>query len=150
MLKVITYWPKLIREIYQTVKYYKAVKSVQPELEKENIRIDWIGRIYTVIPLKDEFIQQPEMVQQSYVFQQLKPIGDLLLKYGLSNQAFPEIRKVSPNTFLVVLYPENEYLTLYDIFKNLLHTGILITILYLLYSYVFPLLMELVKPYLNV
>ena len=150
MKDLILYWPRLIKEIWQTAKYYKAVKSIQPELEKEKLRIDWIGRVYTVITLKDEFIQQPEMVQQSYVFQQLKPLSDILLKYGLSNEAYPEIRKVSPDSFLVVLYPENEYLTIIDILKNILFTGILILIVNLTYKYGISQLIELIKPYFNV
>lgn len=149
MKNLILYWPRLFREIWQTAKYYRAVKSIQPELEKEKLRIDWIGRVYTVITLKDEFIQQPEMVQQSYVFQQLKPLSDILLKYGLSNEAYPEIRKVSPDSFLIVLYPETEYLTIIDILKNILFTGILILIVNLTYKYGISILIELVKSYLN-
>jgi hypothetical protein len=150
MKDLILYWPRLFREIWQTVKYYKAVKSIQTELEKEKLRIDWIGRIYTVITLKDEFIQQPEMVQQSYVFQQLKPLSDILLKHGLSNEAYPEIRKVSQDSFLVVLYPDNEYLTIIDILKNIVFTGILILIVNLTYKYGISQLFELVKSYFNV
>ena len=149
MKDLILYWPRLFREIWQTAKYYKAVKSIQPELEKEKLRIDWIGRVYTVITLKDEFVNQPEMIQQSYVFQQLKPLSDILLKYGLSNEAYPEIRKVSPESFLVVLYPENDYLTIIDIIKNIIFTGVLIIIGMLLYKYGISNLIELVKPYLN-
>lgn len=149
MKRVILYWPRLIREVWQTVKYYKAVKSIQPELEKENLRIDWIGRVYTVITLKDEFIEQPEMVQQSYVFQQLKPLSDILLKYGLSNDAFPEISKVSKDSFLIVLYPENEYLTIIDLIKNTIITSLIIFIGSWLYSNGITPLIELFKPYLN-
>lgn len=149
MKNLILYWPRLIKEIWQTAKYYRAVKSIQPELEKENLRIDWIGRIYTVITLKDEFVKQPEMVQQSAVFQQLKPLSDILLKHGLSNEAYPEIRKVSPDSFLIVLYPENEYLTIIDIIKNIIFTGVLIITGMLLYKYGISNLIELVKPYLN-
>lgn len=149
MKNLILYWPRLLKEIWQTAKYYKAVKSIQPELEKENLRIDWIGRVYTIITLKDEFVKQPEMVQQSYVFQQLKPLSDILLKHGLSNEAYPEIRKVSPDSFLIVLYPENEYLTIIDILKNTVFTGLLIIIGTLTYKYGISTLIELVKSYLN-
>lgn len=148
MKNLILYWPRLLKEIWQTARYYRAVKSIQPELEKEGLRIDWIGRIYTVINLKDDFLNQPEMVQQSFVFQQLKPVSDILLKYGLSNDAYPEIRKVNAASFLVVLYPENEYLTIIDMLKNIFYTTGLIITGYLLYNYAIIHLVELVKNYI--
>jgi len=148
MKNLILYWPRLLKEVWQTIRYYRAVKSIQPDLEKENLRVDWIGRIYTVISLKDEIITQPEMVQQSYVFQQLKPVSDVLLKYGLSNDAFPEIRKINSSSFLVVLYPENEYFTILDMLKNLLYTSGLVITGYLAYKYAIVYLIELVKNYI--
>lgn len=148
MKNLILYWPRLLKEIWQTMRYYRAVKSIQPELEKEGLRIDWIGRIYTVINLKDDFLNQPEMVQQSFVFQQLKPVSDILLKYGLSNDAYPEIRKINAFSFLVVLYPENEYLTIIDMLKNVFYTTGLIITGYLLYIYAIIHLIELVKNYI--
>lgn len=149
MKNLILYWPRLLKEVWFTIKYYRAVKSIQPELEKEGLRVDWIGRIYTVISLKDDFLNQPEMVQQSFVFQQLKPVSDILLKYGLSNDAFPEIRKINAASFLVVLYPENEYLTIIDMLKNLFYTTGLIITGYLLYNYAIIHLIELVKTTVN-
>lgn len=149
MKNLILYWPRLLKEVWFTIKYYRAVKSIQPELEKEGLRVDWIGRIYTVINLKDDFLNQPEMVQQSFVFQQLKPVSDILLKYGLSNDAYPEIRKINAASFLVVLYPENEYLTIIDMLKNLFYTTGLIITGYLLYNYAIIHLIELVKTTVN-
>jgi hypothetical protein len=150
MKNLILYWPRLFREIWFSIKYYKAVKSIQAELTKENLRVDWIGRIYTVINLEGEMLKQPEMMQQTYVFQQLKPLSELLLKHGLSNDAYPEISKINNDSFLVVLYPENQYLNLLDIFKNLLYTSGLIISCYLLYKYLLVDLFWIVKPYLNV
>lgn len=119
------YWPNFFIEMVFTIKYYRAVKSIKEELEKGNLRVDWIGRIYTVINLADEMIKQPEVVQQSYVFQQLAPINTILVKYGLSNDAFPEIRKIAPDSYLVILYPENESFNLISFIRNILFLGLL-------------------------
>ena len=119
------YWPNFFIEMVFTIKYYRAVKSIKEELEKGNLRVDWIGRIYTVINLADEMINQPEVVQQSYVFQQLSPINTILVKYGLSNDAFPEIRKITPDSYLVILYPENESFNLISFIRNILFLGLL-------------------------
>lgn len=126
MLKnAILFWPRFFTEIYYTRKYYNAVNSISSELIEQGLRIDWIGRIYTVVTIKEEFEQQPEMIQQSIVFQQLKPISDILLKYGLSDLAYPEISKI-PGTsqFLVVLFPENDYFNWASFIRNILFLGI--------------------------
>ena len=52
MKNIILYWPRFFKELLFSIKYYRAVKGIQEELEKENLRVDWIGRIYTVIILK--------------------------------------------------------------------------------------------------
>ena len=124
MKNVLMYWPNFFMEAWFTIKYYKAVKSIKAELEEANLRVDWIGRIYTIINLKDEFLKQPEVVQQSFVFQQLGPINKILIKYGLSNDAFPEIRKISTESYLVVLYPENDDFNMYSFIRNLLFLGL--------------------------
>jgi len=107
-------------EAWFTIRYYRAVRSIKVELEEADLRTDWIGRIYTVINLKEEFIKQPEIVQQSFVFQQLGPINKILVKHGLSNDAFPEISKISEESYLVVLYPENEDFNIVSFIRNIL------------------------------
>lgn len=127
MKDILLFWPRFFREARLTRKYYKAVKEIQPELEAANLRVDWIGRIYGVVEIKEEFKDQPELLQQSMVFQELKPINDILMKYGLSDLSFPDISKI-PNTnqFLVILYPENDNFNLVSFLRNLLFLGGLI------------------------
>jgi hypothetical protein len=121
---VFTYWPNFFGEMWTTWKYYRAVRSIEPELEKEGLRVDWIGRVYTVLNLKEEAMQQPELVQQSMIFQELKPISDILMKYGLSNESYPSIEKVSDRGFLIVLYPDNDYFVRIRFFSNLTFAAI--------------------------
>ena len=126
MKDALLYWPRFFREAWINRKYYKAVKSIESELNAENLRVDWIGRIYGVMEIKEEFANQPEMVQQSIVFQQLSPINELLMKYGLSDLSYPDIRKIQgTNQFLVILYPENDYFNLTSFIRNVLFAGIL-------------------------
>lgn len=125
MKDILLFWPRFIKEAWITRKYYKAVKSIEPELNAANLRVDWIGRIYGVLSIKEEFRTQPEMIQQSIVFQELGPINEVLMKYGLSDLSYPEISKI-PNTdqFLVVLYPENDYFNLISFLRNITFAGI--------------------------
>ena len=120
MKNILLYWPRFIKEAWYTLKYYKAVKSIEEELNDEGLRVDWIGRIYGIIELKEEFIKQQEIVQQSWVFQQLGAANSILLKYGLSDDAYPEISKINESSYLVVLYPENDQFNLYSFIRNIL------------------------------
>lgn len=129
MKDALLYWPRFFKEAWINRKYYKAVKSIEAELNAENLRVDWIGRIYGVMEIKEEFANQPEMVQQSIVFQQLSPINELLMKYGLSDLSYPDIRKIQgTNQFLVILYPENDYFNLTSFIRNILFAGIMTTL----------------------
>lgn len=124
MKDILLFWPRFFKEAVITRKYYKAVKSIKSELEALNLRIDWIGRIYGVVEIKDEFINQPEMVQQSMVFQELKPINEILMKYGLSDLSFPDISKIQgTNQFLVILYPENDHFNRMSFLRNIVFLG---------------------------
>ena len=131
---VISYWPNFFREARLLWKYRIAVKEIQKELEETGLRIDWLGRVYTVINIKEEFRNQPDLVQQSLVFQELKPANDILMRYGLSDYAFPEIRKVEDSfSFLIILYPETDYFNFWRWLWNTLFLGILITSIVLLW-----------------
>lgn len=127
MKNALLFWPRFFKEAWITQKYYKAVKSIEGELNTSNLRIDWIGRIYGVVEIKEEFRTQPEIIQQSMVFQELGPINNILMKYGLSDLSYPEISKI-PETdqFLVVLYPENDYFNITSFIRNILFLGIVV------------------------
>ena len=134
MKNILLYWPRFFKEAFFNIRYYRAVKSIQPELEETGLRIDWIGRIYTVINLKEELYNQPELVQQSYVFQQLSPISQTLMRYDLSNDSFPEITRIDPYSYLVVLYPENDHFNWISFIRNVLFAGCIYGVGYAIYS----------------
>ena len=72
MKDFILWWPRFFKEAWITWKYRKIVRSIEEELESEaNLRVDWLGRVYTVINIKEEFQTQPDLVQQSIVFKEL-------------------------------------------------------------------------------
>ncbi len=132
MKDILLFWPRFIKEAWITRKYYKAVKGIEPELNAANLRIDWIGRIYGVVSIKEEFRTQPEMIQQSMVFQELGPINEILIKYGLSDLSYPEISKIqNTDQFLVVLYPENDYFNSMSFLRNTTFAGIVTVLVFL-------------------
>lgn len=131
---VISYWPNFFREFRLLLRFRNSVKSIQNELEEQGLRIDWLGRIYTVINIKEEFRNQPDLVQQSIVFQELKPTNDILVKYGLSDYAYPEIQKIDDSfSFLIILYPETDYFNFWRWLWNSLFLGIVIYLIKWIY-----------------
>lgn len=123
MIKIFKYWIGLFKELRLLYKYRKASRSLTDELEANGLRVDWLGRIYTVINLKEELLTQPELMQQSFVLSELKPITQFLMKYGLADSSFPEINKIEGSqSYLVVLYPETDHVGFSVILVNTLIT----------------------------
>tara|TARA_B110000902_G_scaffold264421_1_gene345881 strand:- start:46 stop:504 length:459 start_codon:yes stop_codon:yes gene_type:complete len=143
---ILAFWPNFFRELRLLYRYSRAVKSIQTELEDQGLRIDWLGRVYTVVNLAEEYHNQPEMMQQSIVFKELKPTSDILMKYGLSEHAYPLIEKLDEKdscAFLVVLYPETDYFNFWRTLWNSLFLFILIQFVLLSIKYA-PILIELI------
>jgi len=144
---ILAFWPNFFRELRLLYRYNRAVKSIQGELEDQGLRIDWLGRVYTVVNLPEEYHTQPEMMQQSIVFKELKPTSDILMKYGLSDHAYPLIEKLNEKdscAFLVVLYPETDYFNFWRTLWNTLFLYIITKIILLSIEYA-PLLIEWIQ-----
>ena len=64
------------------------------EWNKFKLRVDWIGRIYTVVNLPPEVIYSPdtpEEIRPAYVIEESKPLNEYLTRLGLSEVILPEI-----------------------------------------------------------
>ena len=126
MKDFLLFWPRFIKESYFMHKYRKIAKSLAPELAEVGCRVDWLGRIYTVVNIKEEFRSQPDLVQQSIVFQALAKPNEVLLKNGLSDVTYPEIEKIKgSDSYLVVMYPENDNFNLQSFIVNTIPTIII-------------------------
>jgi|TARA_B110000483_G_scaffold241766_1_gene325633 hypothetical protein len=127
MKDFLLFWPRFIKESYFMYKYRKAAFAVAPQLQEVGCRVDWLGRIYTVVNIKEEFRAQPDLVQQSIVFQALAKPNEVLLKNGLSDVTYPEIEKIKgTDGYLVVMYPENENFNLISFTVNTILTIVVV------------------------
>ncbi len=116
------YWINLIKDIRLWFRFAKIAKQNKAYLEKNNLRVDWIGRIYTVINLPEEIANGNEYMHEAWVLQNLKPYTQVLLEMGIADYSYPSVEKIDkPNTsaFLVIIYPEAETLTFWRLFSNL-------------------------------
>jgi hypothetical protein len=105
------YWINLWREI----SIWREVKKVADQnidlLKENNLRVDWIGRIYTVFNLPQEVVETPN-TKEPWLSAQLKTVDDILLQLNLSDLVYPEFSQIEgTNSYLLILYPETEYLT---------------------------------------
>jgi|LakMenE01Jun11ns_1017448.scaffolds.fasta_scaffold9612969_2 hypothetical protein len=114
------YWIELIKEILVWKKVKKIAKDNALLLEENNLRVDWIGRIYTVINLPPEILENTYL-EQPYVISKLREYDQILLKLGISDVIYPEFSKIEgTDAYLLVMYPESDRLNWYSIGTNLL------------------------------
>jgi len=88
-------------------RYAKITKSNRKKLEDKGLRVDWAGRIYTVVNIPDEMKNYPNI--EMWVMQQLSPYNPILLELGVADYSFPEVQKIEEpgvDAYLVVMYPE--------------------------------------------
>ena len=131
------YFAKLYKELRIWRKFSKAAKQNIGFLKENNMRVDWIGRIYTVINVPEEVSNNNHYVKEGWVLQQLQPFNEILLKVGLADYAVPELRKIKdPGTdaFLILLYPELHNLSIWKFLWNVAKVIGLYWIIKILYN----------------
>jgi hypothetical protein len=113
------YWINLWREIMLWRMVKKVTKQNADLLAENNLRVDWVGRIYTVFNLPPEVIETPN-TREPWLSAQLKLIDDILIQLNLSDIVYPEFTQIEgSSSYLLVLYPETEYINLTLFFWNL-------------------------------
>jgi len=66
---------RYFKELYLEIKIWRRIKKIAKQSEKtlndNNFRVDWVGRIYTVINLPEDMMERTDL-HEGYVFLQLK------------------------------------------------------------------------------
>jgi hypothetical protein len=117
------------KELYEEIKIWNRIRKIAIEnrevLEKSNFRVDWIGRIYTVINLPDEMMDRPDL-HEGWVFSQLRDYDSLFMDVGLADYIFPEITGIPDRgAFLLVLTGPKDFIDGWKFVWNLIKLGIL-------------------------
>ena len=125
-------WPiKAYNEARTWWKVRQAALEYRSQLESVGFRVDWIGRIYTVINLPEEVLTAAPQIQEGYVLMKLRDYDRIFLQLGLAGDVFPEMERIEEEgaaAFLLVLTPEREYLRLWPAIKFLIGSGLLLLI----------------------
>ena len=73
-----------ITDLYNEIKVWNKIRSIakkaETELKEKGFRVDWVGRIYTVINLPEEVVSAP-ISQEGYVLMQLREHDKLFLDF---------------------------------------------------------------------
>jgi hypothetical protein len=120
MKKVLNYWKEFFTDLKIWYRYRKAAVKNEAFLNEKGLRVDWLGRIYTVVNLPEEVENNNiPMVQQGWVLGQLRPINEVLLKIGLADYSYPSIDAIEGSAaYLVVMWPEIDALNIWRFLAN--------------------------------
>lgn len=123
------YWINVWKELMIWKEVRQTANANYDTLRENNLRVDWIGRIYTVFNLPTEVIETPS-TKELWLSAQLKVIDDVLLQLNLSDIIYPEFNQIKDtDSYLLILYPETEYLSLSRFIFNLVGWSALIYVL---------------------
>ena len=81
---------KLYNEINVWRKCRKVAKEYEAKLNERGFRVDWVGRMYTVINLPQEVIDQP-FSEEGYVLMKLREYDKFFFDMGISDYVAPEM-----------------------------------------------------------
>lgn len=113
------YFIRLLKEIFNWIYVYRIVKRNENSLLDNGLRVDWIGRMYTIINVPEE-VAKNEYSRQPYIIAQLRKFDVVLLKFGLTELVYPDIELIENTySYLLILRPEREELFLIPFIKNL-------------------------------
>ncbi len=127
------YISKLYKELNIWRKIRKVAKSEEEALNEKGFRVDWIGRIYTVINLPEEVATAP-ISQEGYVLMKLREHDQFLLQLGIADYVSPEFSKIEgTDSFLLVLSADRDYFKLWPFLVSMAKTTGLILILRIVY-----------------
>jgi hypothetical protein len=124
---------KLYKELKIWWQIRKVAKSEEAALREKGFRVDWVGRIYTVINLPEEVATAP-ISQEGYVLMKLREHDKFLLDLGIADYVSPEFEKISnSDSFLLVLSADRDYFKLWPFLISVAKTIGLIFILRVIY-----------------
>lgn len=130
-----------IFKLFNEINIWRKVRAIALENEallKENgFRVDWVGRIYTVINLPEEVVNQP-FSREGYVLMKLREYDSMFLNMGIADAIAPELVELEDvEAYLLILSPDRDYIKLWPFLVSLFKTAglfILLRLVYLLLS----------------
>lgn len=124
----------LVREIFEWRYIYKTTKANTEAIKEYGLRLDWLGRPYTVCNIP-ESVYQNEKGVEPYIIMQLRKYDAIFIKMNLTEVLYPEIeRLVTDDTyaFIFLFTGKREYIRFNMILKYFLKYAFIGIILFFL------------------
>ena len=116
---------KVIKDIKNYLDLRKIIKKESkssPMWAKQGLRIDWIGRIYTVYNLPPEVVLSPDIPKEAwiaYVIEQAKPLNEYLTSLNLQEILVPQYKEIQgTESYLLMYKPHFQELSWWWIFSR--------------------------------
>jgi hypothetical protein len=131
-------WPsQLISDIREWNIVRKALKETAVKQKFKNfkyeLRVDRIGRVYTVINIPEELwdFDKRNMVWP-WVLDQLRELDEMLMEVQLNDLLYPEVDKLQDApAYLVVLRSSRESMSIWKFLRWILNCGFVIFMIYI-------------------
>lgn len=122
-----------IFDVISEINIWRKVRAIAREnkgpLSEIGFRVDWIGRIYTVINLPEEVVNQP-ISKEGYILMKLREYDRLFLDMGIADVIAPEIEEIpGADAYLLILSPDRDYVRLKPFLWSALKTGVLVLLI---------------------
>lgn len=101
------------KRVITDIKNYFFIKRIikkntgTVEWEKFKLRVDWLGRIYTVINLPPEVIyspDSPEEIRPAYILEESRPLNEYLTGLNLQEIIMPSINPIPNSVSYLLVY----------------------------------------------
>lgn len=96
-----------LKNYYDLRKIIKKEAQNSPVWSKNNLRYDWIGRIYTVVNLPPEVTKSPDLPKEAwvgYALEDSKPINEYLTSLNLQEIIVPEYTQIPDTESVLIVY----------------------------------------------
>lgn len=113
----------MLRELREWAIVRSVAKKYKEELNKLGFRVDYIGRIYTVINFPEEYVSN-QKAKEGYILEYLRSCDEVFIKMEISDIVAPEFVTINDSAVLLIISPEHENLTLFGISLFLLKLSI--------------------------
>ena len=131
------YWVELARDIRVWWIFRKTAKQNQDQLNQDfQLRVDWLGRIYGVVNLPEEVQTASGEIQQAFVLNKISGFGNYMLQIGLADMVYPQIQKVSPVSYLIILWPVFDDLSMLPIIGNIIRSTFVGFIIFIITKFI--------------
>lgn len=122
-----------IFDVINEINIWRKVRAIAKENEKQlkeaGFRVDWVGRIYTVINLPEEVVNQP-ISKEGYILMKLREYDTLFLNMGIADVIAPEIEEIpNADAYLLILSPDRDYIKLKPFLWSMLKTIVLVLVI---------------------